>query len=414
MTTASIIKAYKANLLSDLVYFAYEYRHYRAALGDTSTTNLIVQANQQYYIHNEHTLSLACNPQFAFVNCTFVIDYSTLKRELEEPTTFVGHSFSNCTFILLNDNRGLQDEVIVLDCHMCFYGDGSATYRVYNKADLMVKTNDGERSRVCNHYCAINNKYKDILSIQNVTDKLAQVKYSLIGKDNVRVVKYRDRTYEFSKTSVAIGLELEFPVDSELVKLDNRQWLFDTDGSQLTGDLEAVSVPMSLSYINGQKLEQNLGKLWKRLVPHFPSSLDCWSKDKQTNSSGIHIHYSWDENNLPISNMELWEAMHSIVEKRGGEKYLLTMGGKSLSAFQAYSAYCKPSVEKYGEKYVYINCVCANHVELRFGANHPDQLVVQERIRNMTRLFTESVELALVAKVMNVARLQLMKKCAKV
>lgn len=413
MTQAAIVKTYRHNLTTDHAYMMWEYINFSNKTGCDEITGAVV-CDQSFYIHNEYTLANISNPKVAYVKCRFVIDYTGLLRLYDEPTSFTAASFSGCEFILLNDKRGFQDDAVVLNVSVQLYDDGHCCYTLYNKATLMIKTDDLKSSRTYTSYGAIDTKFQVQRSIMGIMDKLVAAKYTNRNYDNSRIIKYRNRTFEFAKTSVAIGLELEFPIDSTKITLDTRQWLPETDGSQIIGNLEAVSVPMSLSYVNSPKLEQNLGKLWKRLASQMPSNPIYYSDDSKSEGSGIHIHYSWDGEHLPISNMELWQAMHQLVVKRGGKDYLLNMGGKSIRMFNGYSRFQSPSESEYGNKYIYINCVSTNHVELRFGANHPDQCVVQDRIRAMTRLFTESVELALVSKTFEFAKLQIATKCAKV
>lgn len=408
MTTAAIVKAYKKNLTTDHTYLMWEYINFSKQIECEEMYGVSVVSGQSFYIHNENTLDNTNNEKVAYINCRFVIDYLSLLRGQGEPTVFNAASFSGCEFILMNDKRCFNEDLVVLSCKVKLYG--SFAYDLYNKCTLMAKTNDGKSSSVYNCYGVIDTRHQVQRSLNSIVDKLMAAKYTNRNKDNLRFIKYRNRTYEFSKTSVAVGVELEFPIDSDKVTLDTRQWLLETDGSQIVGNLEAVSVPMSLSYVNSQKLEQNLGKLWKRLAVQMPSDPIYYSDESKNDGSGLHLHYSWDGNHLPICNEELRQAMHKIVTSRGGASYLHRMGGKSIRTFNGYSAFVQLTDGNYNEKYLYIHCVSANHVELRFGANHPDQRVVQNRIRAMTKLFTESVELALVTKVLDVAKLQLMKK----
>ena len=212
---------------------------------------------------------------------------------------------------------------------------------------------------------------------QRVLENYASQK--AIAAKGKRQVNYRNQRRLFSSSTVVCGVELEIPTTFDK-KLDKRSWHKTTDGSQITGNLEVVSVPISLASV--LDMQRKITKLYQEVGA--PSNKALYSKAGREEASGIHVHFSWT--NSTITCKQLQDMLYWLTDKRGGAYYLRKLGGKSGAAFNSYSPYIPGGTNKYNS----FNRVSNNRLEMRWMNNSPDPAIAAARIREAALLFAEA------------------------
>lgn len=204
----------------------------------------------------------------------------------------------------------------------------------------------------------------------------AQKELAARGK---RQVRYRARNKLFAASTVVCGVELEIPT-TYCGTLDERSWHKATDGSQIRGNLEVVSVPLALLSI--LDMQKKISKLYQKVGA--PENKALYGEGGTISASGIHVHFSWT--NYAITCEKLQQTLYWLIDKRGGAAYLRKAGGKSLEAFSEYSPYNPHCTEKYNSFHIVSN----HRLEMRWMNNSPDPAIAAKRINTATLLFVEA------------------------
>lgn len=233
-----------------------------------------------------------------------------------------------------------------------------------------------------------------IHQIQEV-DKEVQ-EYELANHPYKTALMYKDKSYFFSTNTFVAGVELEIPVyDYKFNRsnsIDKKFWFGHSDNSQIEGDLEVVTKPVSLRYLKSEKFEQRVKSLWQAVeAPDYISAYRCDDEpdsEEETQGSGIHLHVSWHKS-IGLNAYDLRMCFLALVHELGWEKYLLDVGGKSKYAMKYFSPVRYQSFD--GRKYDAMRVFSENHIEMRWMGSHPDPAVVAARVRSAIDLFEASV-----------------------
>jgi hypothetical protein len=351
-----------------------------------------IETGEFYHINCPEKAPAVCRPGYVYLNCTFIFNSAAVLKCYAKAIAFI-----NCRFYVYNclcNSKVLTYEpdyvinnpdTIMQLANRCYYS--TTTYRHAEVGYL-------------SYYDCAQQQNSKVVYFKDLLEFCVQLKY---GKpdDSSTKINYNGTNYKFAKTGVVCGVEFELPVAAEHLELDKRLWHKDTDGSQITGDLEAVTRPVSVSYINSQKFANNVRKLWKQVKA--PADLGAYiDLDKtqvpgKTAGSGIHVHFSWDKTLFPVEAERLIARCERLVADKGGEEWLLNVGGKAKFQLREYSGF--PHRTSRG-KYNFIHQINPHHVEFRFGATHPNPDVAVERVRTMVALFEQAfaLEAVVVAK----------------
>ncbi len=283
---------------------------------------------------------------------------------------------ANLTIVDLRKDKSKR---LPLNIHYYFYGYSVTGY--YCQSRIRIISDEGFQSFRNDYHVVQMGQALDIIE-----------KHKFETNESSLQFKYEGSVYQFARHTFAAGVELEVPMhydSDEAPKELKKHWLFTTDSSQIEGDLEVVSKPTSLAYVRSSRFEDRIQKLYKALgVPKLRSKYtsSCYG-DK---GSGIHVHISW--HSLDSSLVEAARVRHHyyrLCEAKGGKSFLLDVGGKGTQQFDTYSPW-RSSYES-TDKYDCVNCVSANHVELRWLANSPKPEVVHQRIKAAVDIFREAV-----------------------
>jgi hypothetical protein len=204
------------------------------------------------------------------------------------------------------------------------------------------------------------------------------------SNNNVGVF-YRDKATRFSKHQFVVGVEIELPKRSSKIKrYDKRLWYLDNDVSQIKGDTELITKPLSLAFVRGDRFKKHIHKLYADVEPPTEHNLYTSETAPKGNGSGVHVHVSWHKS-LGLESRSLRMYYYNLLEELGGEEFVIGFGGKPKPQLDKYSGYRR------GERYDCFNCIGHNHIELRWLATDPDPDVVHKRIRVALDIFQKAV-----------------------
>lgn len=283
---------------------------------------------------------------------------------------------ANLTIVDLRKDKSKR---LPLNIHYYFYGFSVTGYHC--QPSVRVISEEGFWSFRDSYSC---------VQIEKALDLIEKHKFET-NESNLQF-KYEGKVYQFARHTFAAGVELEVPMyydSDEAPKELKKHWLFTTDSSQIGGDLEVVSKPTSLQYITSSRFGNRIQKLYKAL--DVPKRRTAYSSSSEGNKgSGIHVHISWHKLDAPlVEAARVRDHYYRLCAAKGGKSYLLSVGGKSITQFDYFSAW-RPNFES-SDKYDCVNCVSENHVELRWLANSPYPAVVHQRIRLAVDIFREAV-----------------------
>lgn len=344
------------------------------SLADTIREHLILVAGVSGNIEAlyERTIYVSeytnLNGYKIFVGCTFVFDEFPM-----QPLKLL--AVCGCTFVCLEKNKRGQLSTFDYSYYSRTLPEPMSCYfpRVIESRSSSFTTN-----------C--------LQLVTEVSEAAAQVKrHNQENNQSKLQFSYSGKDFSFSSRSFSAGVELEIPVSYERVrsvKYNRRHWFMDTDLSQLTGDLEVVSLPTNMSFLKSERFFNRVTELYSLVQAPTDVSSYVDYKHQTTRGSGIHVHISWHkQHNLSAS--EVREFYYKELASRGGQVFCLATGGKSFEQFQQYSPYL--SEHEGGLKYDCVNVVNERHVELRWLANDPDPTVVCIRVKTAIDIFETAV-----------------------
>lgn len=356
----------------------------------SSYLDLYVVTKDIFHITSEKDLANINQSKYNYYDCTFVFNFDRLKTiELK------ARSLTNCRFIVTNNSTETHDEDgrmrhsaafilknLVLES---FTTKVAYTYRSTEKNysnSLSILSKTGVVFDT-NCFQATKENQGEPVVVEELALKIARDRFPCVSLTTPVDVRYSNKVYNFGKNAFICGVEFEIPV-SYNGDLDERYWHKHTDGSQIKGDLEVSTRPLSLAYLSSQKFTNAVSKLWKTV--NAPKNPAFYTEEDNEDGSGIHVHFSWQDDT--IDALKLGKLMYKLVRSWGGEDWLLAVGGKSLSNLNCYSRFAEPGL---GVKYCFVNVLNSKHLELRFAANSPSPEVALARVRALSMFFQVSL-----------------------
>lgn len=372
MTNSIVQRAgYHKRLCNEVGTFVYNYSR------DILQTNgCSIYEDRTFYITRQlHVDNLAGSH---LINCQFVVDPQVSLRISRTPIEFNCLSLSGCRFIFVSVSNY---KLIRINTTYDFFTFAYSNDKLINSYIGDPDSNTGMSFPRRLSYNSLNN-----ICFDEAVKKLVDIQYP--SQEKKRLIKYANKEYNFAGDSVVCGVEFEIPVSYREVKtLDKRLWIKEHDGSQIEGNLEVVSRPLTLSYILSQKFQVQVCKLWKAVKA--PTKLSSYVTEETDSGSGIHVHFSWNPELINVCAYDVISLVYKKICKLGGSVWLKNHGGKGYINMSSYSRFKKPEREE-GSRYRFVTKVDDNHLEFRFCANDPDPEVAVRRVRLMSQLFYES------------------------